>query len=360
MAALAYVSTNGYFKSSKGVIRRPMSCEGASYPIVMINRKVFTFSVLVNAVINRGQWTPEKTLTEHKDNDKTNNKSDNLKFGSHSTNTQASIDAGRSSHSDQTSKPILGAMDGTEDWVEYKNVRVAAKELNVSRSTIYNVLARKFKNAKGYKFKYKEQPDLLGEVWKDAGYGCQVSNKMRYQDSKGVVKVPKAGEDGYRRVVMNGNQELFHRVVALAFCPNDDPVNKTEVDHLDMDPSNCLPQNLEWVTHAENIRRSYQNNKKRKSSGPAQSKPVKAIKADGSFAGQYDNAYRAADALGMSQHSVRRSAKSHQDNVNKYTKGYRFEYIPDQAEDGEEWFPVTQGDLDFILTKCHGAHLRKP
>jgi hypothetical protein len=127
------------------------------------------------------------------------------------------------------------------------------------------------------------------------------------------------------------------------------------------DPSNCLPENLEWVTHAENTRRSFRNNKKRKSPGPEQSKPVKAFKADGSSAGQYSRAQEAADALGMSEFSVRVSAKAHQDNkADKYTKGYRFEYVPPAADiDYGKWYPVYQDHIVFVTTKCHGADRRK-
>lgn len=46
-----------------------------------------------------------------------------------------------------------------------------------------------------------------------------------------------------------------HRIVALAFLgePVDDA---NEVDHLDSDPFNNRASNLEWVTHAENCRRT--------------------------------------------------------------------------------------------------------
>ena len=127
-----------------------------------------------------------------------------------------------------------------------------------------------------------------------------------------------------------------------------------------MDSSNCLPENLEWVTHAENVRRSFRNNKKRKSSGPEKSKPVKAFKTDESFAGEYGHAREAVNTLGMSLTNVRLSAKAHQEeNKFQYTKGYRFEYVPPSADiDYGEWHPVTQEDLDFILTKCYGAELR--
>jgi hypothetical protein len=357
---LAYVSSNGWFKSSKGVVRKPMPAKGQLYPSVMVNKIGVLFSVLVNSIINRDQYTPEKTLTEHKDDDKTNNKSDNLAFGSFGTNNQASIDAGRSSSSDQTSRPILGAKDGTDEWVEYKSATVAAKELNLSRGNINNVLKGRYKTTGGYIFRYKEQPDLPGEVWRDAGHGCKVSNMMRFQERYGHRKVPEPRKNGYRAVKINGKLQYFHRVVALAFCPNDDPETKIEVDHLDMDPSNCLPENLEWVTHAENVRRSFRNNNKRKSSGPAKSKPVKAFKSDGSFAGEYGNKQEAAEALGMSHSSVQRSVNAQQENKIQYTKGYRFEYVPPATDiDYGKWYPVYQEDLDFILTKCHGADRRK-
>jgi hypothetical protein len=357
---LAYVSTNGYFKSSTGVIRKPMPAKGQLYPSVKNNRTNLTFSVLVNAVINRDQWTPEKTLTEHKDNDKTNNKSDNLGFGSVGTNNQASIDAGRSSSSDQTSRPIIGAKDGTDKWVEYKSATVAANELKLYDGNIISVLKGRLKTTGGYIFRHLQQPDLPGEVWKDVDGGYKVSNMMRFQDSRGNRNVPKPTESGRRRVWINKKLQLFHRVVALAFCPNDHPETKVEVDHLDRDPSNCLPENLEWVTRVENIQRSYQNNKKRKSSGPNMSKPVKAFKADGSFSGEYGRAQEAADALGMHHESVRRSAKAHQENKLQYIKGYRFEYVPPSADiDYGEWYPVYQEDIDFVTTKCHGANRRK-
>lgn len=39
-----------------------------------------------------------------------------------------------------------------------------------------------------------------------------------------------------------------HRLVAALFCENDDPENKTVVDHIDNDPFNNMARNLRWVT----------------------------------------------------------------------------------------------------------------
>ena len=48
-----------------------------------------------------------------------------------------------------------------------------------------------------------------------------------------------------------------HLLVARLFVPN--PNNLPEVDHLDGNRSNPSADNLEWVTHLENVRRSVRN-----------------------------------------------------------------------------------------------------
>lgn len=61
---------------------------------------------------------------------------------------------------------------------------------------------------------------------------------------------------GYRVVVMarpEGGQKGFnvHRLVAAAFVPN--PHSLPEVNHKDSSPANNAAENLEWMTHRENM-----------------------------------------------------------------------------------------------------------
>ena len=50
------------------------------------------------------------------------------------------------------------------------------------------------------------------------------------------------------------------RLIARAFVDGWTPL-KNEVDHIDGNKQNDAPSNLEWVTHAENMRRVHADNK---------------------------------------------------------------------------------------------------
>lgn len=74
-----------------------------------------------------------------------------------------------------------------------------------------------------------------------------------------VTARSKRNPDGYLAVSSKHLPEKYlHRIVAKAFVYNDDPINKTDVDHIDGNKHNNLPSNLEWVTKSENQRRWHQ------------------------------------------------------------------------------------------------------
>ena len=51
----------------------------------------------------------------------------------------------------------------------------------------------------------------------------------------------------YARMEKTENK-LIHRLVATAFVTNDDPIHKTQVNHIDENKMNNSSDNLEWCT----------------------------------------------------------------------------------------------------------------
>ena len=70
--------------------------------------------------------------------------------------------------------------------------------------------------------------------------------------SNGYVPKESYNKDGYVRVCLNGVPQLKHRLIANQFIPNDDPIHKTQVDHIIQDRDDYHISNLRWVTPKQN------------------------------------------------------------------------------------------------------------
>ena len=101
----------------------------------------------------------------------------------------------------------------------------------------------------------------MNEIWKPVkGFELlyEVSNLGNIRTLKGVYFSPFINNKGYKCVRFQVNCKvtnfLVHRLVAEHFITNIN--NLPEVDHLDSNPLNCIAENLEWVTHKENMVRA--------------------------------------------------------------------------------------------------------
>ena len=98
----------------------------------------------------------------------------------------------------------------------------------------------------------KEEWKLI-EGYEEEGY--EVSN-MGNVRKNGVLKKLTGDGRGYlvTKLTKNGKNKVLrvHRLVAEAFCENDDPLNKTVVNHINEQRDCNIYTNLEWVTYQEN------------------------------------------------------------------------------------------------------------
>lgn len=90
--------------------------------------------------------------------------------------------------------------------------------------------------------------EFWADITEDGFY--QISNKGRIRSRNGI-RNPKEKTGGYLGLTIRGKNYLVHRLVAAAFVPN--PEGKPEVNHKDGCNQNNAADNLEWVTHAENM-----------------------------------------------------------------------------------------------------------
>ena len=106
-------------------------------------------------------------------------------------------------------------------------------------------------------------PDLPNEEWRQVeGYDKYlVSSLGRTKSLKHTeARILKTfvNNKGYERVCLCKHGEaryfLVHRLVAAAFCPNDDPENKTTIDHIDGNTLNNRADNLQWMSQGDNTR----------------------------------------------------------------------------------------------------------
>ena len=74
---------------------------------------------------------------------------------------------------------------------------------------------------------------------------------------------PSRTKDGYLKVALRGNGKSYyfrvHKLVAMTYLDN--PSNLTEVNHKDFDRTNNCLENLEWVSHDDNMNYSKVNNR---------------------------------------------------------------------------------------------------
>ena len=160
----------------------------------------------------------------------------------------------------------------------------------------------------------------------------QVSSEGRCCDTRGHISHGTLRGDGYRSVHISGQVFLVHRLVKLSF--HGPPSNKLawQVHHVDADPSNNRLENLEYVTHQQNMRHSHEN-PSRGCGGAKRSKQV-MWRATGSQSWTMcESAVQAAKQLGLSADFISKCCRG-------VSSSRRFEIQFAEVEDelpGEEW-----------------------
>ena len=177
-----------------------------------------------------------------------------------------------------------------------------------------------------------------GEVFE--GYEVSNMGRVRSLNYKGHGKVQELKPfvtRGYLQVnVCKGGKMkkcYVHRLVAFAFIENDNPIEKTEINHISEDKTDNRVDNLSWVTPKQNINHGTHNERVAK----ALSKKVKCIETGV----VYESTMDVERKLGLTHSNICKCCKGKL----KTCGGYHWEYYSDYLELQKEKQNIEEKDL---------------
>lgn len=185
----------------------------------------------------------------------------------------------------------------------------------------------------------------------------QVSNTgvVRNKSTK-KIQSQYGGRGEYLSVSLGSQRGKFHvhRLVALAFIPNDNPERK-QVNHKDGRHYNNHLSNLEWMTAKEDAKHSLENKLSR-----GRSVKVRCLTKDGKEVGVFENIKLAAQATGANDRHISCVCRGKRNT----TGGYKWEYISEEYHQDNLSHDAPEGkqylDYDnYIWTEDGRCYSRK-
>lgn len=243
---------------------------------VNLNGKKYLVHRLILMTFDPNGYTDELCLCLHLDGDPQNNNIENLKWGSYK--------------------------DNANDEIMFQRCKQTKKKTEQYR-------------------KKQQLIQLENEEWKDIkGYegDYQISNFGRVKSLKRktpmIMSLILSRTQDYYSIGLTKNSQKnqfsIDRLVAEHFIPN--PNNLPEVNHIDEDTTNNNVNNLEWVTHSQNVQHSAHK----------QSYPIAQYDLDDNLIATYPSLAEMERQTGFARSNISSAIKR-----KGFSHGYKWRYI---------------------------------
>lgn len=242
-----------------------------------------------------------KPTVDHIDRDRLNNNVTNLRWATsaeqnqnkkHAVNQRETL--GRSVNRIDVKTNLIiqtyNSLQEANEWLIQNNITDNKKAL-CRISTVCNGNGKK--TVYGFIWRFTDTIPIDNEIWIDlptefGGVGYKISSLGRLKGKTGRIN---SGWDnsGYTHVNIGKKSYQLHRLVASAFKPTID-IEKKEVNHKNGNKKNNTVDNLEWITHKENVQHAFDI-------GLAPTKPVIQYTLSGKKVRKYNSIAEAERAL---------------------------------------------------------------
>ncbi|CAK9112039.1 unnamed protein product [Durusdinium trenchii] len=263
------VSSQGRFSNTRG--RKSYgTLRKTGYREVYIDRKTFQAHRIV-AVEFLGPPPSNTAQVHHKDGNCSNNHKDNLEWVTPSQNVRISFDnPSRGTAGPATSKPVIVRNLTSQQRRCFSSAKEASEKLGMNHRTLMARCQRETQlGCLQFKYMKAENQMLEGEKWKPMIHpgsgkplpGRFVSSLGRIKRKDGRISKGHRRRDGYCYFQPFHDCTIrVHRLVARAFL-GPPPSPEHEVNHKDLDRGNNAVDNLEYVTHSENLAHCFKSMK---------------------------------------------------------------------------------------------------
>jgi hypothetical protein len=336
-----FISTLGRVKNDKNIILKQHT-DASGYRKISLYISPRCIKVrLVHRLVAHSFLpnTGNLPLVNHIDGDRSNNCVANLEWVTAADNNTRKVHP----CTNQKGRKIIQLTLDNVELKQWDKIVDAANKLGLSAPRIGQCCIGKQHSHGGFKWKYLEDEEKANELWRPVP-GCKTGAEI---SSLGRIRSRNLGIS--IGVITQGYSTFYthkvHRLVALAFpelCPNDDPLTKIVVNHIDGNKLNNCADNLEWVTISRNCLHAHDIglNTRRKE--------VWAEDSDGDIL-KYPSIQNAAKDLCLLQSGISGVCRG----LHKTHGGFKWYYAPkdDAPAPKKEFLKLSDEDVVSILNE---------